>query len=90
MNVNLMSINVNSKGKYCLGWENALGALATQNNMIFLGDYTRVDTCYHYQFCFALQMRHSCISFGAKTKVQILIFIIFIAKRIFVPKKNFA
>ena len=68
MNVNLMSINVNSKGKYCLGWENALGALATQNNMIFLGDYTRVDTCYHYQFCFALQMRHSCISLEQKQK----------------------
>ena len=28
------SINDNSKGIFCLGWKNALGALATQNKRI--------------------------------------------------------
>ena len=32
----------------------------------FLGIYILVDTCCHYQFCFALQMRHSCISLEQK------------------------
>ena len=30
--VNLMSIIVQFKGVFCLGWKNALGALATQQN----------------------------------------------------------
>ena len=28
------SINDNSKGIFCLGWKNALGALATQSKMV--------------------------------------------------------
>ena len=36
------------------------------HKFIFFRIYIPVDTCCHYQFCFALQMRHSCISLEQK------------------------
>ena len=41
---------------------NEVGALDVTKK----GTYIPVDTCCHYQFCFALQMRQSCISLEQK------------------------
>ena len=35
------------------------------------GIYIPVDTCCHYQFCFALQMRQSCISLEQKQNLSL-------------------
>ena len=43
----------------------ANGSVKTDKN----GIYIPVDTCCHHQFCFALQMRHSCISLEQKQKL---------------------
>ena len=45
---------------------NSRNATFFRGKMTFLGIYIPVDTCCHYQFCFALQMRHSCISLEQK------------------------
>ena len=41
-----------------------------QQNDVLL-DFIPVDTCYHYQFCFALQMRYSCISLEQKQSLSL-------------------
>ena len=45
--------------------------LTSHCQTFFSGTYTPVDTCCHYQFCFALQMRQSCISLEQKQNLSL-------------------